>query len=76
MENERDEAKKEVQIARLAAVAKGDSRARVEDDLARVQDALAIAEEAKRKAEVETAFNPKQVKTKKPWRRTTKRPWR
>ena len=97
MEKERDEAKEESYIARLAAVAAGDARARAKDHLARVRDALVIAEEAKCKAEAEIAcleserpfywslgrqrikyppFISKPVKTKKPWRRTTRRPWR
>ena len=35
-EKESDEAKKEAQVARLAAIAAGDAKARAEDDLARV----------------------------------------
>ena len=50
VENERDEAKKQAQVARLASVATGDVKAWVENDLARVQEALAVAEEARRKA--------------------------
>ena len=50
-EKERDEAKEEAQIARLAVVTTSDMKVREEDDLARVQDALVIAEEARRKAE-------------------------
>ena len=52
-EKEKDEAKEETQIARLATVAAGDTRVRVEDDLDRVRDALAVAEEAKLKVEAE-----------------------
>ena len=52
---ERDEAKKEAQIARLVTVATGDAKERVEDDLARVQATLTITEEARRKVEVEDA---------------------
>ena len=52
---ERDEAKEEAQIAWLATVVAGDIKARIEDDLARVRDTLAVAEEAKHKAEAETA---------------------
>ena len=54
-ERERDEAKEEAQVAWLAAIATGDSKARAEDDLTRVQEALSIAEEARRKAEAETS---------------------
>ena len=39
---ERDEAKQEAKVARLAAVAAGEAKARVEDDLTRVRDALAV----------------------------------
>ena len=42
MEKERDGAKEEAQIARLAVVAVGDARARAEDDLAKVREALAV----------------------------------
>ena len=55
MEKERDEVKKEAQVACLFVVAVGDTKVRVEDDLVRVQEALAVTEDAKRKAEVETA---------------------
>ena len=55
MERERDEAKEEAQIARLATIATGDAKAWTKDDLARVQDALVVAEEARRKAEAEVA---------------------
>ena len=54
-EKERDEAKEEARIARLAAVATGDAKMRVEDELARVQDALVVMEEARHKAEAEVA---------------------
>ena len=54
-ENERDEAKKEAQVAQLAVVATSDAKARAKDDLAMVQEALAIAEEARRKVEDETS---------------------
>ena len=37
---EGDEAKEEAQLARIVAVAMGDAKVRVEDDLDRVQDAL------------------------------------
>ena len=47
VENERDEAKKEVQLARLAIVEASDKKALVEDKLARVQDSLAVTEKAK-----------------------------
>ena len=55
MEKERDEAKEEAQLTRLAAMAAGDAKELVEDKLARVQDALAVAEKARRKAEAEVA---------------------
>ena len=54
VEKERDEAKKEAKVARLAAIAAGDAKARAEDDLARVQEALMVTDEARRKAEAET----------------------
>ena len=47
---EREEAKQEAKMARLAVTAAGDAKARVEDDLARVLDALAAAEEDGRKS--------------------------
>ena len=47
MENEREEAKAEAQVTRLAAIAAGDSKAQAEEELARVQDALADAEETR-----------------------------
>ena len=50
-ERERDEAKEEAQLARLAAITMGDTMALAKDKLAKVQDALAVAEEARRKAE-------------------------
>ena len=45
VEKERDEAKQEAKVARLAAIAAGKAKARAEDDLVRIQDALATAEE-------------------------------
>ena len=61
-EKERDEAKKEAQVARLAIFTASDARAKLEGDLARVKDALvaakevkAVVEEARRKAEYEAA---------------------
>ena len=54
-EKERDEAKQEAKVARLMAVAMGDAKARVEDDLTRALDALATAEEDWRRLEVEVA---------------------
>ena len=54
-EKERDEAKKEDQVAELAAVAAGDAKARVADDLSRVQEALPIEEKARRKVEAKTS---------------------
>ena len=52
MENEKDEAKQEAKVARLTAVAAGDSQARVNDDLTRARDALAAAEEDRHKLEL------------------------
>ena len=54
-ENERNEAKVEVVVARATVVTTGDAKARVDEDLARAQDSHAAIEEAKRKAEVKTA---------------------
>ena len=48
---EKDKAKEEAQVARLAAVALGDAREKLEGDLARVKDALATTEEARKVAE-------------------------
>ena len=53
-EKERNEAKEEV-VARARAVTEGDAKARVDEDLARAQDSHLAVEEAKRKAEAETA---------------------
>ena len=47
VEKERDEAKEKAQVAQLATVIEGDTKAKAEGDLTRVQDALAVAEEAK-----------------------------
>ena len=55
MENERDEAKHETKVTRLAANAAGEVRTRAEEDLARVQEALATAEEGRSKAKAGTA---------------------
>ena len=55
MEKERDEAKQEAKVARLAASTVGDAKARAKEDLARVQEALAAAEEGRRKAKVGNA---------------------
>ena len=54
-EKERDEAKEEVQLARLAAIVAGDVKALAKDKLARVQDAMAVAKEARWMAEAEVA---------------------
>ena len=54
-EKEKDEAKEEAQITRLAAVAAGDAKAQANDELARVQDALLIAKEVMHKAKAEAA---------------------
>ena len=50
-EKDMDESKEEAHIAQLAAVATGDAKAMVEDDLSRVQVALEIVEEARLKVE-------------------------
>ena len=55
VEQERDEAKAEVQVAQLAAIEAGDMKARAEEELTRVRDALAAVEEARRKAKVEAS---------------------
>ena len=44
-EKEREEAKQEAKVARLAVTSAGNAKARVEDDLAKVLDALAVGEE-------------------------------
>ena len=51
MRKKRDKAYEEAQVARLAAVVVGDTRAKMEGDLARVKDALAAVEEASAVAE-------------------------
>ena len=56
-EKERDEAKKEAHVARLAIFAASDARAKLEGDLARVKDALVAAKETKVVAE-EAMSNP------------------
>ena len=48
-ERERDEAKEEAQLSRLAVVRAGNSKALVEDKLTRVQDALVVTNEARRR---------------------------
>ena len=84
-EKERDKAKEEAQVARLAAVVAGDAKARVEGDLAKVQEALVAVEEARHRAEVETACFEVERKSlllelgvaKDELRRArTRRPWR
>ena len=55
VENERNEAKEEVVVARAAPITTRDVKARVDKDLARAQDSHPTIEEAKRKAEAETA---------------------
>ena len=45
MEKERDEAKQEAKVAHLVAMATGEAKPRVEDDLVRKRDALAAAKE-------------------------------
>ena len=51
MEKEKDEAK----VARLAAIAVGETKARPEDDLTRVRDSLAATEEDGHELEAEVA---------------------
>ena len=55
VEKERDEAKEEAKVTRLAAIIAGDAKARVEGDLVKVQEALAATEEARRRVEAKTA---------------------
>ena len=54
VEKERDKAKDEAQVARLAVIVESEAKARVEGDLSKVQEDLAVAEEARHKAEAET----------------------
>ena len=54
MEKERDEAKHEAKVARLAPSVVGDARVRVEEDLARVQEALAAKKRGRHKVKAET----------------------
>ena len=55
-EKERDEVKKEAQVARLATVVAGDAKAKANDDLVGVQEALAVVEEARRKENAKTSY--------------------
>ena len=55
-EKEREEAKMEAKVTRLAVTAVGDAKARVEDDVARVLDALAVVEKDGRRSEAEIAY--------------------
>ena len=52
-EKERDEAKQEAKVSRLAAVAAGEAKARSNDDLTKVRDALAAVKEDGRGLEAE-----------------------
>ena len=54
-EKEREEAKQEAKVARLAVTSAGDVKARVEDDLAKVLDALEDEEEDRPRSETEIA---------------------
>ena len=54
-EKERGEVKQEAKVARLTAVAAGDAKARIEDNLTQARDALAVAEEDGRRLEAEVA---------------------
>ena len=54
-EKERDETKQEGKVARLATVAAGEAKARVEDDLTRFYDSLATEEEDGRGLEAKVA---------------------
>ena len=51
-------------MAHLKVVAASDAKARAKDYLTRALDALAVAKEDGRRLEA-----------KKPWRKTTKKPW-
>ena len=53
IEKERDEAKAEAQVAPLATVEAGDTKAWAVGELAKVQDALVVTKEAKSKVEAE-----------------------
>ena len=44
-EKERDEAKQEAKVARLASMTAGEAKVRVEDELTRARDAMVVAEE-------------------------------
>ena len=55
-EKEKDEAKHEVKVAHLTAVAVGDAKARVEDDLTKALDALVNTEEDKCRLEAKVAL--------------------
>ena len=55
VEKERDEAKQEGKVVRLTAIAAGDAKARVEDDLTRARDALAATKEDMHRLEAEVA---------------------
>ena len=55
VEKERDKAKRETKVARLAATTASDAKARVKDDLANALDALATTEEDGRRSEAEIA---------------------
>ena len=47
VEKNRDEVKEEAQVARLAPVAAGDAKSKMEGDMDKVKDALAASEEAR-----------------------------
>ena len=56
VEKERDEARQEAKVARLAAIVAGEAKAMAEDDLVRMRDALAVVEEDGQGLEAEVAL--------------------
>ena len=97
MKKERDKAKQEVKVARLAAIAAGEAKARAGDGVAMMRDALVATEEDGRGLEAEVArltvertslllkletsrdevltLHSHVGKTRKPWWKTTRKPW-
>ena len=55
VEKERDEAKQEAKVARLATIVVGEAKEREEDDLARMRDVLVPTEEDRRGLEAKVA---------------------
>ena len=71
---ERDKAKEEAQVARLAAIVVGNVKEKIEGDLTRVKDALAaveesmvVTEEARHKVESEVARLEVDVSPARTW---------